>query len=57
MGRPKLAKREVRGKFFSTRASNLEHDEIVAAIKRDGMKKPEWIRNALLEKARNVHEK
>jgi hypothetical protein len=53
MGRPKLAKGEARGKFFSTRVSILEHQEITDAIKRDGIKKPDWVRNALLSKARS----
>jgi hypothetical protein len=53
MGRPKLAKGQARGKFVSTRVSNLEYKEIADAIKRDAIKKPEWVRNALLSKARN----
>jgi hypothetical protein len=53
MGRPKLAKGEARGKFFTARVSNAEHNEITEAIKRDAIKKPEWVRNALLSKARN----
>jgi hypothetical protein len=52
MGRPKLAKDKARGKFISTRVSNLEYDEIAQAIKRDGIKKPEWVRNSLLSTAR-----
>jgi hypothetical protein len=53
MGRPKLAKGEARAKFFSTRVSNDEFKEITDAIKRDAIKKPDWVRNALLAKARN----
>jgi hypothetical protein len=53
MGRPKLARGEARGKFFSTRVTNQEHAEIIQAIKRDGVKKPEWVRNALLSQARS----
>jgi hypothetical protein len=53
MGRPKLAKGEARGKFVSTRVSNPEYEEITNAIKREGLKKPDWVRNALLSKARN----
>jgi hypothetical protein len=53
MGRPKLAKNEAREKFISTRVSTPEYAEITQAIKRDGIKKPEWVRNALLSKARN----
>jgi hypothetical protein len=57
MGRPTLDKSDVRGKFFSTRVSDAEYIEIMAAIHVAGIKKPEWIRHALLAKARNVHEK
>ena len=57
MGRPKLAKGEARGKFISTRVSNLEYAEIAQAVKRDGIKKPEWVRNALLSKARTCAQK
>ena len=53
MGRPKLAKGEARGKFYSARFSDAEHAEIAKSIKRDGIKKPEWVRNALLFAARN----
>lgn len=53
LGRPKLARGEARGKFISTRVSNLEYNEIARAIKRDGVKKPEWVRKALLSSARS----
>lgn len=53
MGRPKLAKNEALAKFVTARVSIPEHKEITDAIKRDGIKKPEWVRNALLAKARN----
>lgn len=57
MGRPKLAKGAARAKFFSTRVSIPEHKEIADAIKRDGIKKPDWVRNALLSKARSCAQK
>jgi hypothetical protein len=57
MGRPKLEKGKARAKFISTRVSNPEYEEISKAIKRDGIKKPEWVRNALLLKARTCAQK
>jgi len=53
MGRPKLDKDEARGRFVSTRVSTPEYQEITEAVKRSGIGKTEWVRNALLSTARN----
>ena len=52
MGRPKHAKGEARGMFYSARFTVSEFNEIAEAIKRDRTKKPEWVRNSLLAAAR-----
>jgi len=52
IGRPKVAKDKARGQFISTRVSSAEYKDIEAAIKRDGLKKTEWVRNSLLSSAK-----
>lgn len=52
MGRPRLASKQVRGKFVSTRVSTPEYAEITAAVKRGGRPKTEWVRETLLSAAR-----
>jgi hypothetical protein len=51
MGRPRVLKTESRSIFISTRLSPVEHQKISDAIKKSGMKKSEWLREALLGKA------
>jgi hypothetical protein len=51
-GRPKLPKAQSRQPGFSLRLLPNEHEEIKRAITRSTVSKTEWIRNALLEKAR-----
>jgi hypothetical protein len=53
-GRPKLPKGEARGKFISTRVSLPEYIAITQAIRRDGLKKPEWVRKALISAAGGI---
>jgi len=48
MGRPKLPKGEAKGVLFAVRIAKAEADKVSQAIKRSGMKKPDWARNALL---------
>jgi ssDNA-binding Zn-finger/Zn-ribbon topoisomerase 1 len=48
MGRPKLPKGTANNVVFSVKISPLEYNEITHAIRRDGLKKPEWARSALL---------
>jgi hypothetical protein len=52
-GRPKLPEGEARSVFVSTRLSPEEHQEIVTAIRKSGKKKSDWLRGALLGKARS----
>jgi hypothetical protein len=52
MGRPKLPKDEARRKFVSTRVSTPEYMKILTAIKKSGLRKPDWARNALITAAR-----
>ncbi|HWN94890.1 MAG TPA: hypothetical protein VNT99_07645 [Methylomirabilota bacterium] len=53
MGRPKLPKNEAKGELFAVRVAKPDAEAIHSAIKRSGIAKPEWLRNALL-KAANV---
>ena len=53
-GRPKLPKREARGKFVSTRVSPPEYDEITKAIRESKQAKTEWVRTTLLNAARSA---
>jgi len=52
MGRPKVAKKQHKKPGFSARLVASERREIENAIKRSGEEKSEWIRDALLSKAR-----
>lgn len=51
MGRPKLPKDAAKGVLFAVRIAAAEADKIQQAIKRSGISKPDWARNALLEAA------
>ena len=52
IGRPKVAKKHYKRPGFSVRLIPAERDEIEAAIKSSKEEKSEWIRDALLSKAR-----
>jgi hypothetical protein len=52
MGRPKVATKQHKKPGFSVRLVPSERREIEKAIKNSGEEKSEWIRNALLSKAR-----
>jgi hypothetical protein len=53
MGRPKVATKNHKKPGFSVRLVASERREIETAIKRSGEEKSEWIRAALLSKAKN----
>lgn len=51
-GRPKLPEEKARSIFISTRLSSSENLEIRDAIRRSGISKSAWLREALLNAAR-----
>lgn len=53
MGRPKLPKGTANNVLFAFRMAANEAQKIHAAIKKSGLKKPEWARNAVLHAAQN----
>lgn len=52
MGRPKVSRKDYRKPGFSVRLIPSERREIESAINNSGEEKSEWIRDALLSKAR-----
>jgi uncharacterized protein (DUF1778 family) len=54
VGRPALPKTEKRWKHISTRISQDEYKEIVAAAKASGMRKTKWVRTKLVAAARRA---
>jgi uncharacterized protein (DUF1778 family) len=52
MGRPTVPKAKYRGILMQARVSPEESQAINKAIKRSGESKSEWMRNALLEAAK-----
>lgn len=52
MGRPTLPKGEAKGEVFSVRVAANEAGLIQAAIRKSGLKKPEWARQALVKSAK-----
>jgi hypothetical protein len=52
IGRPKIAKKQYKRPGVSVRLIEAEQREIELAIKNSGEGKSEWIRDALLSKAR-----
>ncbi len=54
VGRPALPKTEKRWKHISTRISQDEYRDIVAAAKLSGMKKTKWVRTKLVAAARRA---
>lgn len=53
MGRPKLPKGTAKGVLFAVKVAANEAEKINQAIKRSGLAKPDWARNALLSAAGN----
>ena len=51
MGRPKLPKGTANSVLFAVRIAANEAERIQAAIRKSGLKKPEWARNALIRAA------
>jgi hypothetical protein len=51
MGRPKLPKGTANSVLFAVRIAAQEAERIQAAIRKSGMKKPEWARKALIKAA------
>ena len=51
MGRPTLPKGTANSVLFAVRIAAKEAQKIQAAIKKSGMTKPEWARNALVQAA------
>jgi hypothetical protein len=53
MGRPKLPKGQAKGVLFAVRIASQEAEKIDEAIKKSGLSKPVWARNALVNAAQN----
>lgn len=51
MGRPPLPKGTSNSVLFAVRIPLNESEQIQRAIKKSGLKKPEWARNALIKAA------
>jgi len=51
MGRPKLPKGTANTVLFAVKIAAKEADKIQQAIKKSGLTKPEWARNALVNAA------
>lgn len=51
MGRPKLPRGTANSVLFAVKIAETEARKIQEAIKRSGMKKPDWARSALLAAA------
>lgn len=51
MGRPKLPKGTANSVLFAVKIAANEAKQIESAIKKSGLKKPDWARNALLKVA------
>jgi len=54
MGRPKLPKGTANSIVFSVKIAANEAAKIGDAIRKSGLKKPEWARNALVQAAEAV---
>lgn len=52
MGRPKLPQGTAKGVLFAVKIAESEAKKIDQAIRRSGLAKPDWARNALLEAAK-----
>jgi len=53
MGRPKLPKGTANSVVFSVKIAANAAEKIHTAIKKSGMTKPDWARNALINAASN----
>ena len=53
MGRPKLPKGTANTVLFAVKIAAKEAEKIHRAIKKSGLKKPDWARNALVQAAGN----
>lgn len=51
IGRPMLPKGTANSVLFAVRIAANEADKIQTAIRKSGLKKPEWARNALIKAA------
>jgi hypothetical protein len=51
MGRPKMPKGTANSVLFAIRIAAIEAQKINDAVKKSGLKKPEWARNALMSAA------
>jgi hypothetical protein len=51
MGRPKLPKGTANTVLFAIKIAAQEADKIHSAIKKSGLSKPDWARNALINAA------
>ena len=51
MGRPRLPKGAAKGVLFAVRVAASEAEKIQRAIKKSGLTKPNWARNALIQAA------
>ena len=51
MGRPKMPKGTANSVLFAIRIAANEAQKINEAVKKSGMKRPEWARNALVNAA------
>jgi hypothetical protein len=55
MGRPKLPKGTANTVLFAVKIAAKEADKIHQAIKKSGLNKPDWARNALVNAAESWH--
>lgn len=48
VGRPKIGKQNAKGELFAVRVTPMEAKAINATIRSSGLKRPDWLRKALL---------
>jgi hypothetical protein len=53
MGRPPMPKGTAKGVLFAVRLAANEAEKIQSAIRKSGLEKPEWARNALISAAQS----
>jgi hypothetical protein len=51
MGRPRVSKQDALGEIFAVRLRRDEARQVKEAIRKAGLKKPDWLRAALLKAA------
>ena len=49
MGRPRVSKKDALGEIFSVRLRRDEARQVKEAIRKSGLKRPDWLRAALLK--------